>query len=289
MNSKDLTLRESIVDSRNRLSKIYPHNESSQIISWLYEKLFGYSQIELIQNDQELLSIAKVAEINENIKRLLANEPIQYVLGKVEFYNIDLTVNSSVLIPRPETEELVDWILSTPLSQKRVLDIGTGSGAIAISLAKNSINSEIVAVDISEDALSVARGNAKLNGVDISFMHHDILKWRETDQFGDSYDIVVSNPPYVKRSEISEMRSNVLNYEPDGALFVSDDDPLIFYREIALMGTKYLKQGGELYFEINQQYGDSTVDLLKSLGYGDIEVRKDLFGVDRMTRAIYEG
>ena len=198
------------------------------------------------------------------------------------FFSYRFLVDENVLIPRPETEELVDWVLTTvtPTSKPlKIIDIGTGSGCIAISLAKSLPNAEVTAVDVSAKALQVARCNAELNGVTINFLQQDIL---QTSTLPDTYDIIISNPPYVRSLEKAEMQANVLEYEPHLALFVSDTDPLLFYNRIAALARKSLSPQGSLFFEINQYLGDEMIALLKAKGFEKVVLRQDLSGNDRM-------
>jgi release factor glutamine methyltransferase len=218
------------------------------------------------------------------LEKLKIQIPIQYILGTTHFYGSEFMVDENVLIPRPETEELVDWIvkLNSKISKKknlRILDIGTGSGCIAISLAKNIPNSEVFAIDVSEKALAVAEKNALLNSVSVNFLHKNILETTSLDQ---KFDIIVSNPPYVRNLEKSEIKPNVLDNEPHLALFVADDDALIFYKKIAELAAANLNPNGQLFFEINQYLGKETLDLLESLGLKNSELRKDIYGNDRM-------
>ena len=218
------------------------------------------------------------------LEKLKIQIPIQYILGTTHFYGLEFMVDENVLIPRPETEELVEWIvkLNSKISKKknlRILDIGTGSGCIAISLAKNIPNSEVFAIDVSEMALAVAEKNALLNTVCVTFLHKNILETTSLDQ---KFDIIVSNPPYVRNLEKSEIKSNVLDNEPHLALFVADDDALIFYKKIAELAAANLNPNGQLFFEINQYLGKETLDLLESLGLKNRELRKDIYGNDRM-------
>jgi release factor glutamine methyltransferase len=213
--------------------------------------------------------------------------PIQYLLGKTSFYGLDFEVNSAVLIPRPETEELVDWIIQSQKlkvkSQKiKILDIGTGSGCIAVSLAKNIPNAQVFAIDVSEKALATAKKNANLNDVNVTFLHQSIL---ETEDLEQEFDIIVSNPPYVRNLEKKEIKKNVLDNEPHLALFVEDNDALIFYKKIAELAQKNLSNSGQLYFEINQYLGKEMVGLLETMSFKNIELRKDIYENDRMTRA----
>lgn len=227
------------------------------------------------------------------IEDLSHQKPIQYILGKTEFYGLKFKVNENVLIPRPETEELVDLIIKCHSdgieeSQIEILDIGTGSGCIAISLAKNLPNARVYALDVSKEALKVAEKNAELNEADINFIRADILSFDYHSAFDadTKFDVIVSNPPYVRYLEKQKMKPNVLDHEPHLALFVEDNDPLIFYRAIAEFAVKNLKQKGALYFEINQYLGEETKHLLLELDFDDVELRKDLNDNNRMLKGI---
>jgi release factor glutamine methyltransferase len=218
-------------------------------------------------------------------KRLLSHEPIQYILGETEFYGLKFRVNQAVLIPRPETEELVDWIIRDHKnSALTIVDVGTGSGCIAVTLAKNLIQSTVYALDVSEQALEQAKANAQLNEVVVQFFQTDVLK-QPWPGFTKKPDLIVSNPPYVTQKEKKQMQANVLDYEPSLALFVSDDDPLLFYREIATQARNLLADEGWLYFEINEALGNQTATLLEALGYRQIELRADINGKHRMIKA----
>jgi len=207
-------------------------------------------------------------------------------LGKTSFYGLEFEVNSNVLIPRPETEELVDWIIRSTKYEVRgtklkVLDIGTGSGCIAISLAKNIPNAEVFAIDVSEKALATAQKNAESNQVNVTFLEKNILEIYDLEQH---FDIIVSNPPYVRELEKQEIKKNVLDNEPHLALFVDDNDALIFYRKIAELAMKNLSPNGQLFFEINQYLGKEMIDLLEKMGFKNVELRKDIYGNDRMVK-----
>jgi release factor glutamine methyltransferase len=216
---------------------------------------------------------------------LLAEKPIQYLLGKTHFYGMEFRVNTNVLIPRPETEELVEWIIGENINTENlsVLDIGTGSGCIAIALAKHLTNAKVSAIDVVEGALAIAAENAAHNQVDVNFIIKNIL---ECDDLEHNYDIIVSNPPYVRELEKHEIRKNVLDNEPHLALFVEDSDPLLFYRKISSLAMMSLRPGAKLYFEINQYLGAETVNLLEIAGFSDIELKQDIYGNERMIRAI---
>jgi release factor glutamine methyltransferase len=225
---------------------------------------------------------------------LKKEKPLQYIVGETEFYGLPFLVNENTLIPRPETEELVELIIKSYNLQPttynpKILDIGTGSGCIAISLAKNITNSQVFAIDVSEKALTTAKKNAEINEVTINFIQADILKVDDLENLSNSnsklpsqYDVIVSNPPYVRNLEKSEIKPNVLEYEPHLALFVDDSDALLFYRKIAELAKKNLKENGKLYFEINQYLGKETVELLENLGFNDVVLKKDIYGNDRI-------
>jgi len=224
------------------------------------------------------------------LEQLKKEIPIQYLLGSTSFYGLNFEVNSDVLIPRPETEELVDWIIKDCLIFRndvtlKIVDIGTGSGCIAISLAKNLPNAQVFAIDVSGKALATAKKNAELNNVEVTFIQKNIL---ETASLDFQFDIIVSNPPYVRNLEKVEINKNVLDNEPHLALFVDDNDALVFYRKIAELAQKSLSKNGQLYFEINQYLGKETVALLENLGFENLELRKDIYGNDRMIFAEFK-
>ena len=224
-------------------------------------------------------------QIGEIVNRLLTHEPIQYILGEAYFYGLKFSVSPDVLIPRAETEELVDWIISEEKDPyKRLLDIGTGSGCIPISIDKNSATEQIEGWDISEEALKLARYNAERNSSKVQFSRHDIFDTTSVSE-SPKWDVIVSNPPYVLMEESALMEKNVTDFEPHLALFVPDNDPLIFYRAIAQFAAVHLQPHGSLYFEINEKMGEQTAGLLREHGFKDILTRKDLEGKDRMLRA----
>ena len=255
-----------------------------EIISFAYlsiEKILGFSKSDCLLNSNYILSDENISSFKKIIVDIKKNIPIQYILGETYFYNLKFNVNSSTLIPRPETEELVRYILGHNFSS--VLDIGTGSGCIAISIAKNS-NASIDAIDNSKDALVIAKSNAILNSVDVNFMFNDVFEFSVTKK----YDLIVSNPPYVLNSEKKYMHQNVIDYEPHNALFVEDSNPLIFYEKIALIASKNLNSNGLLFFEINENFGDKIIDLLSKLNFVDIELKKDINGRDRIIKSVFK-
>lgn len=276
------------------ISAIYGEGEAESFFYLILEEKHQLKRIDLALNPELTFSEEEITVWNSILEQLQQEIPIQYLLGKTTFYGLDFEVNPSVLIPRPETEELVEWIIESQKSEVggwelgvgsqkvRILDIGTGSGCIAISLAKNIQNIQVFALDVSEKALAVAKKNAQINEVEITFIHQNIL---ETEDLEQEFDIIVSNPPYVRELEKQEIKKNVLDNEPHLALFVEDADALIFYRKIALLAQKNLSINGQLFFEINQYLGKETTDLLENLGFKNIELRKDIYGNDRMVKA----
>ena len=269
---------------RNALREHYPDSEALALAKMLLVEAFGFSTLELYGGKDKEISGKRLDVLNEMIARLKKNEPIQYVIGMEVFCGWTFEVNENVLIPRPETQELVRWIEADWKSDApcRILDVGTGSGCIAISLSKLLEGAEVEAWDISEGALRVARRNADRNEAQVLFRRVDVLKVCTEDC---RYDVIVSNPPYITESEKQDMEANVLDWEPYTALFVPDADPLLFYRRIAELGVSMLNEDGALYFEINRAYGEETVRMLEGLGYKQIELRKDNWGNDRMIKA----
>lgn len=269
---------------RNALREHYPDSEALALAKMLLVEAFGFSTLELYGGKDKEISGKRLDVLNEMIARLKKNEPIQYVIGAEVFCGWTFEVNENVLIPRPETQELVRWIEADWKSDApcRILDVGTGSGCIAISLSKLLEGAEVEAWDISEGALRVARRNADRNEAQVFFRRVDVLKACTEDC---RYDVIVSNPPYITESEKQGMEANVLEWEPHTALFVPDTDPLLFYRRIAELGVSMLNEGGALYFEINRAYGEETVRMLEGLGYKQIELRMDNWGNDRMIKA----
>ena len=268
---------------QKELSSLYDAMEIESFFFLILEQFRNLKRIDLaLQPDLEF-SEAEISQWNLVLEQLKQEIPIQYILGKTHFYGLEFQVNPNVLIPRPETEELVDWIIKTNsngnLSPIKILDIGTGSGCIAISLAKNLPNASVFALDVSKKALEMAQINALQNETKITFIENNIL---ETTSFEQQFDVIVSNPPYVRNLEKAEIKKNVLENEPHLALFVADDDALLFYRKIAQIAMKNLQSGGQLYFEINQYLGKETIDLLFDLGFQNIELRQDIYGNDRM-------
>ncbi len=267
------------------LSYGYPAEEIDSFFFLTTDKYLSLSKADTVLLAEKEISESVSEQFIAVLDRLKQSEPIQYILGETVFYGLQFAVNRSTLIPRPETEELVAWMLEDGVvnaySQISVLDIGTGSGCIAIALAKHWENALVRAWDISREALEVAQKNTLINKVRVNFEHVDILTIEHIDH---RFDIIVSNPPYVRALEKSKMRKNVLEYEPPTALFVSDLDPLLFYRKIATLAKKSLTPNGLLYFEINEYLSMALIQLLEKEGYTDIVLKKDLFGKDRMIR-----
>jgi len=268
------------------LVSTYGLEETRSFFSLLTDHYFGFSKFILAIAPDTSLNEHQAATMLQALKELKQQKPIQHIIGHTYFMDLKFSVNQHTLIPRPETEELVRWVLddytSRSIKNLTVLDIGTGSGCIAISLAKYLKNAALCAIDISSDALDVAVSNGQLNTVKVSFSKQDIF----TSKLDSKYDVIVSNPPYVRNLEKREMATNVLDFEPALALFVSDADPLLYYKAIAEFANRNLNKKGSLYLEINQYLGYDTQALLKNMGFVSVEMRKDMFGNDRMIKAI---
>jgi len=264
-----------------KLTPLYDLLETESFFYIILEDLHQMKRIDLALDPGFSFSDEELEKWNSITEKLQKEIPIQYILGNAHFYGLEFEVNENTLIPRPETEELVEWIVKKNefKGKIKILDIGTGSGCIAISLAKNLQDATVFAIDVSEKALETAKRNAMKNEADVTFLLKNIL---ETEDLGQNFDIIVSNPPYVRNLEKEEIKKNVLDYEPHLALFVEDDDALIFYRKIAELGQKNLVEKGQLYFEINQYLGTEMMDLLQAKNFKDIELRKDIYDNDRM-------
>lgn len=280
-------MTETVAYIHNSLKEIYSPGEIGSFTRLIMERICGIQPHKLLFGKDTELSDTEKSGIREIVERLKKSEPIQYIFGIADFYGLEFTVNPTVLIPRPETEELVELIIRDFENQSpKILDIGTGSGCIAITLRKFLKSAEVIAVDISENALITARKNAKKNNAPITFIRTDILSQdKSVMDIPFLFDVIVSNPPYVKESEKKAMEKNVLNYEPHQALFVSDNDPLLFYRHIAKFGKIKLKKTGSLYFEINAQCGQETCEMLEAEGYKNIRLIQDISGNDRIIKA----
>lgn len=279
----------------DELDTIYGQEEVDSFFFILIDFYYQVSRIELATTPS--LEIKNQDEIFKALEALKQEQPIQYIIGETEFYGLNFKVNKNVLIPRPETEELVEWVIKVYKNKNteiKILDIGTGSGCIAIALAKNLPNAKIYALDISENALKVAKQNAVLNNVEVNFFKGDILKMEQEgfdeETFGDlgieafKFDVIVSNPPYIRVQEKIQMKNNVLNNEPHLALFVKDEDPLLFYNVISDFARLKLKDEGLLFFEINEYLGNDMIRLLKDKQFKNIELKQDIFKKDRMIK-----
>lgn len=266
-----------------RLKKIYPEREAVKLLEILFEDMAGIKKVYLLTEPDTRLSESEMLKIHYAAKDLLKHRPVQHITGKADFFGLKINVNEHVLIPRPETEELVNWVLQQMERAQvlRVLDIGTGSGTIALALKNERPEWEVWALDISEKALEIAGKNARENELRIHFLHADILNEQSCKNLP-SFDIIVSNPPYVTESEKTQMNANVLDYEPPEALFVPDTDPLLYYREISAFALKKLRKGGKLFFEINENFGKEMKKLLVDTGFANILLEKDINNRNRM-------
>ena len=266
------------------LDTMYSKEEVDSFFFILNEFYYGVSRIQLAMNPDFVINDSK--KITSAFGLLKQQKPIQYIIGEAEFYGLTFKVNEGVLIPRPETEELVERVIKQAEHNKsiKILDIGTGSGCIAISLAKNLPHAKVYALDVSKKAIEVAKKNAELNTVDIEFVEADILKTETIQDL--QFDIIVSNPPYVREQEKALMKPNVLDNEPHLALFVKDEKPLIFYEAISQFAALNLTENGKLYFEINEYLGNDMIDLLKNNNFKNIELKQDIFKKDRMIKGI---
>lgn len=279
-------MRKIIANLQGKLAKTYEKEELNAIIRAICCDLLGISTTTYFIKEEVMLTAEQEERLDTIISRLQQGEPLQYIEGKAPFCGMDFAVRPGVLIPRPETAELVDWIVSDHAAKSpNILDLGTGSGCIAISLNKRIPQAVVEACDISHEALAIARENNHNNNALVEFFHHDMLDL--TTALPHSYDILVSNPPYIKQCEAKEMEQHVTEWEPHTALFVPDNDALRFYRAIAEIGqTNALTPGGNIYVEINQALGKETVELFESCGYKEVTLRKDIYGNDRMVKAI---
>jgi release factor glutamine methyltransferase len=292
-----MTIKQHRAHFNKSLKHLYPTSEIDSFFFLILEEYMGLKRIDIVLKSDFLIDKKSLNLLQIATKQLEQEIPIQYIIGKTEFFGLPFHVNKEVLIPRPETEELVEQVLkkvsliktcnsskneTIKEKQLKVLDIGTGSGCIAISLKKQLPSSEVSALDVSNKALRVAKKNAFLNNVDINFVHQDILKTNDLDKL---YDVIISNPPYVRELEKKEIKNNVLNNEPHIALFVDNKNPLLFYNKIAELAKKFLIKNGQLHFEINQYLGKETIKLLAEKGFKNIQLKKDIFGNDRIITA----
>ncbi len=276
---------------RRSLKELYGEGELSQIIFLVFEHVKNFTKVDLVLKKDEIVSEEEQKQFDQILSELKSRKPIQYVLGFAWFYGMKFKVNEHVLIPRQETEELVEWIAESSKfkvqsSKLEILDVCTGSGCIAISLKKEFPEANVSAIDISEEALTVAKVNSRLNNAQIEIFRKDILQSTALNfKLRTLFDIIVSNPPYVTEKEKEKMDSKVIDFEPSLALFVSDDDALVFYNAIADFALENLKPSGKLYFEINEAKGKEVVELLTNKGFVNVELRRDLNGKDRMVKA----
>jgi release factor glutamine methyltransferase len=283
-----MTIQAAFIQIISSLEPSHGQREAANIAHIVMEHVTGMSKMDRIVYKDKALSDQQTVQLQQALTALLTNQPVQYVTGSSWFYGMELHVNPTVLIPRPETEELVEWIIqdvrSSQQHQPRILDIGTGSGAIPLALKKELHKATVWGLDVSAGALQTAQQNAIQQKLDVHFELVDILD-NQARQALPEFDIIVSNPPYICQHESAGMQEQVVAYEPSIALFVPDNDALLFYREIGLLAKEKLPPGGTLYFEINEAFGKDTAALLEGLGYGEVEVKQDLFGKDRMVKA----
>jgi release factor glutamine methyltransferase len=298
------TIKDVFLQFQQGLTGVYDSRETEAITLLVLEEITGMSRAKIKAFPEDDVDGEAIEKIQSILEELKTGRPVQYILGSTEFYGLSFLVNPATLIPRPETEELVEWILSLVGSWKlavgtslSVLDIGTGSGCIAISLKKNLPHAAVTAIDISAGALHTAMQNAVINDVKVDFVEQDILKVDKSgspkagstssfDIRNSMFDIIVSNPPYVTLEDKLQMHQNVTNFEPHSALFVPENDPLLFYKAIANYAAGQLLPGGVLFFEINENFGKETVELLTDNAFKNIELRKDMSGRDRMVKAV---
>ena len=301
-----MTIQELKIKLLNDLAQIFPKEEILSFFYLLLNHKLRLTKIDIVLNPNEIINQTQLDFFLNALTQLKQEKPIQYIIGETEFYGSIFKLNKNVLIPRPETEELIEWVLKEERHNKedgkplRILDIGTGSGCIAISLAKHLPKATVFALDISQQALKITKQNAKLNNVNIHFIEGDILQPNSITNITSSvverlsnekflsskFDIIVSNPPYVRELEKQEIQNNVLQNEPHLALFVADENPLSFYDKIADFANENLNKNGELYVEINQYLGKETVELLLQKGFTNIKLKKDILGNDRMIKAL---
>lgn len=282
-----MTIQEAGKYATDQLHKIYESSEAAAISSWLIEHLTDTRRTERHYSGEKSLSASQLTQMHLYLQRLLQHEPLQYVLNEAWFAGLKFYVDKNVLIPRPETEELVEWVISNckfPVDKLSILDVGSGSGCIPIALKKRLSKSVVSGIDISKGALEVAMRNSRELGIDVTFLELDFLDKGKIDLLG-SYDIIISNPPYIPESDMNEMQSNVVNYEPHTALFVPNNDPLLFYKAIADFGKEHLLPGGSIYLEIHEKLGEAVTELFKSKGY-NTSIKKDMQEKERMVRAI---
>ena len=270
------------------LTSVYGEAEALSIMNLLIRHFFGLSRVDQALQKDFRLTETELLKIHFAVKELKKEKPIQYITGETEFYGLKIKVNPSVLIPRPETEELVDLIVKNNKGCRveRILDVGTGSGCIALALKKQFPKAEVCGIDVSRGALETAAENSKLNGLEVTFRKMDILdKERRVELEG--FDLIVSNPPYVTQSEKAILKKNVVDYEPHLALFVEDNDPLLFFYAVADFAKGKLLPGGQLWFEINEKFGNKVAGILKHHGFRQVKIIQDIFGKERFITALH--
>ena len=284
-----MTVAEAEIKFITELAHLYDRDEAKAIAQIWISEVCRITRAEIKLKQRELLSNSTEQATLQILERLKTGKPIQYLLGSTYFLGLKFLVNESVLIPRSETEELVDWIIQEVKSREdfdaRILDIGTGSGCIPVSLKKHLPKAEVSGIDISDSALQIAQRNAHLNNTRVRYFHLDILDNRQTDSHRQMYSVIVSNPPYITLQEKGHMHKNVLDHEPHNALFVPNDTPLLFYDKIADFARQRLEDEGLLFFEINENFGPATVELLQQKGFRQVVLKKDLNGRDRMIKS----
>lgn len=279
------SIKKIISNIKSELKDIYPGEEIDSFIYLIFEEVLGFSRTKLLISSDMQLKPEDLGKVIKIIRELKKQKPIQHILGKTIFYDMPFKTSESALIPRPETEELVQWVLSDhPNEHLKLLDIGTGSGCIAVSIAKNLPQAKVYAADISDEALDLAKENSLLNKVSVEFVKINILDTKA--KLNSKLDVIVSNPPYIAQKEKKLMQANVLSYEPELALFVPDENPLLFYKSIIKFGIRHLKSGGQIYFEINEAYGEETLKLFEKEYFEYSTLRKDLNGKSRMIKGI---
>jgi len=279
------TMQQAIKFIRSNLSASYETLELQSVSRLLLSKISGYSFTEIIVNKNTIFSAEQRAILKIYVEKLKRGMPVQYVLGETEFCGLPFMVNEAVLIPRPETEELVQWMVQEIKPDSHILDIGTGSGCIAVALKHLLPDADVHACDIAVESLAVATNNADNLRLPVYFFQCDILKAEKSDR---KYHVIVSNPPYIPQSERTDMMRRVKDFEPERALFVEDTDPLIFYRKIAQFALSNLFSGGSLFFEVHRDFGKDCVHMLEDMSFVDIQLKKDIFGNERMVRAVKE-
>lgn len=280
-----MTIKDLHQYSLSNLTGQYPEKEAKNLTYMALSNIFNFSRYQIHLNFDKTVDVDQYAKIKNIVDELKQYKPIQYIFKETEFYNCRLNVSEDVLIPRPETEELIDWIIQDQKNDKiEILDIGTGSGCISIALAKNLSLSKVTAIDISPNAIDIAKRNANVNNVEIKFREVDLFNIQKELQVS-KFDIIVSNPPYVRECEKEQMQPNVLNWEPEISLFVPDDNPLLFYKKIIPFAATSLKSKGLIYLEINENYPEEVKEILLNNDFSSIEIRKDISGKFRMIKA----